>query len=638
MSSTFLIQPIDNDQHLKSADSISPTSIKNSTLSRLFDMPVDLLDNTDSRPAFNSIADEQAMFWAPASKHLELTPAEFDASTITHSFANRKRSFVKRRKSVLSSSFTPDDEDEQETIKNDREATLAALERRSMQPIKEGTSKKMDKSLRRSISLTLPNSTPDYDISDIQGSPVLLFHRGSLLRRGEKSKFRRRSSCDPPSRQPNSIEKEQEQDEQEDKESIENQELSSIAQVSPKDSVIDLCSTEESQLEEEEEDSSSNTVIDDSSTKIINLSLNTEKTEEHYKIPTPPPSPPLVALTSEKKSKKSWSRRLFSTKSKKMHDPMRLGVDEMDRPSVDDIDDGRPHNGGKFNFSSLFSSKKYSSYGSLRKKKSSASSSSSSGLERNSPYSSSTDTLVPPKDVHLANFNYTRLPIHTERAVYRLSHIKLTHPRRPLRDQVMISNLMFWYLSVINQPGCNTNNEIEQPDNTLYSNNNSDSFCNAKNSANNSMALIKKAYGIPTTGTNKARGFKKRSNKRLRQQSTRSANSNAMDLIKKSGGDSKSLSQRRYTRTSNSSSEESDGDDDDDISLTDEDEDIDSMIIIKEEEKKPKKKYSLFKYAKGNNHSNGASSWLPSFSSPKPPSPRQDEDDIPLAMYKKSRF
>jgi hypothetical protein len=197
----------------------------------------------------------------------------------------------------------------------------------------------------------------------------------------------------------------------------------------------------------------------------------------------------------------------------------------------------------------------------------------------------------------------------------------------------MISNLMFWYLSVINQPGWNTNNEMEQPEDPH--NNNSDHLGNAKNNTTNSMALIKKAYGIPTTGTNKAREFKKRSNKRLRQQSTRSANSNAMDLIKKSGG-TKNAAHRRYTRTSNSSSEESDGDDDDDMSLTDEDDDIDGMIIIKQEEKKPKKKYSLFKYAKGNSHSNGSSSWLPSFSSPKTSLSRQDEDDIPLAMYKKS--
>ena len=38
--------------------------------------------------------------------------------------------------------------------------------------------------------------------------------------------------------------------------------------------------------------------------------------------------------------------------------------------------------------------------------------------------------------------NFYRLPIHVERAIYRLSHIKLANPRRPLYEQVLISNLM----------------------------------------------------------------------------------------------------------------------------------------------------------------------------------------------------
>lgn len=45
--------------------------------------------------------------------------------------------------------------------------------------------------------------------------------------------------------------------------------------------------------------------------------------------------------------------------------------------------------------------------------------------------------------------NFYRLPIHIERAVYRLSHIKLANPRRPLYEQVLISNLMFWYLGLV---------------------------------------------------------------------------------------------------------------------------------------------------------------------------------------------
>ncbi|KAG0300576.1 hypothetical protein BGZ98_009071 [Dissophora globulifera] len=47
--------------------------------------------------------------------------------------------------------------------------------------------------------------------------------------------------------------------------------------------------------------------------------------------------------------------------------------------------------------------------------------------------------------------NYSRLPIHIERAIYRLSHVKLANPRRPLHEQVLISNMMFWYLGVIQQ-------------------------------------------------------------------------------------------------------------------------------------------------------------------------------------------
>lgn len=52
--------------------------------------------------------------------------------------------------------------------------------------------------------------------------------------------------------------------------------------------------------------------------------------------------------------------------------------------------------------------------------------------------------------------NYARYPIHVERAIYRLSHIKLANARRPLYEQVLISNLMFWYLGVI---GRNVNEE-----------------------------------------------------------------------------------------------------------------------------------------------------------------------------------
>lgn len=45
----------------------------------------------------------------------------------------------------------------------------------------------------------------------------------------------------------------------------------------------------------------------------------------------------------------------------------------------------------------------------------------------------------------------SRMPIQIERAIYRMSHVKLANPRRPLHEQVLISNMMFWYLGVVQQ-------------------------------------------------------------------------------------------------------------------------------------------------------------------------------------------
>ena len=44
-----------------------------------------------------------------------------------------------------------------------------------------------------------------------------------------------------------------------------------------------------------------------------------------------------------------------------------------------------------------------------------------------------------------------RYSLNTERAIYRMSHVKLGNPRRPLQHQVVISNMMYWYLSIQQQ-------------------------------------------------------------------------------------------------------------------------------------------------------------------------------------------
>ncbi|KAI6024078.1 hypothetical protein BKA83DRAFT_4267463 [Pisolithus microcarpus] len=65
--------------------------------------------------------------------------------------------------------------------------------------------------------------------------------------------------------------------------------------------------------------------------------------------------------------------------------------------------------------------------------------------------SKSSKSCAPSPSPQPGPMGYARYPIHVERAIYRLSHIKLANPRRPLYEQVLISNLMFWYLGVINK-------------------------------------------------------------------------------------------------------------------------------------------------------------------------------------------
>ncbi|ODQ66840.1 hypothetical protein NADFUDRAFT_50744 [Nadsonia fulvescens var. elongata DSM 6958] len=58
---------------------------------------------------------------------------------------------------------------------------------------------------------------------------------------------------------------------------------------------------------------------------------------------------------------------------------------------------------------------------------------------------------VPPYCSRAVVMYYHRYPLHIERAIYRLSHLKLANIRRPLRQQVQLSNFMYAYLDLINQ-------------------------------------------------------------------------------------------------------------------------------------------------------------------------------------------
>ena len=73
------------------------------------------------------------------------------------------------------------------------------------------------------------------------------------------------------------------------------------------------------------------------------------------------------------------------------------------------------------------------------------------------------DALFPSEEAHCFIENgQPRYPLHVEKNLYRLSHTKLSqsHSRRTLHEQVMISNLMLYIISVNDNVTLNRNTPI----------------------------------------------------------------------------------------------------------------------------------------------------------------------------------
>ncbi|WBW74111.1 serine/threonine protein phosphatase PP2A regulatory subunit, Zds1 [Schizosaccharomyces osmophilus] len=73
----------------------------------------------------------------------------------------------------------------------------------------------------------------------------------------------------------------------------------------------------------------------------------------------------------------------------------------------------------------------------------------------NADKSDKPEDFIPDKDYY-----WSRFPICTERAIYRLSHIKLSNAQRPLVQQVLLSNFMYSYLDLISRISA-TRNRIQ---------------------------------------------------------------------------------------------------------------------------------------------------------------------------------
>ncbi|WWC91171.1 uncharacterized protein L201_006112 [Kwoniella dendrophila CBS 6074] len=137
-----------------------------------------------------------------------------------------------------------------------------------------------------------------------------------------------------------------------------------------------------------------------------------------------------ASSTTSKKEEKSKKGGLFGKKDKKDKD----GKGKKDKDRF---------------LGSLFGSKKKTEEISSVSNFSSAGPAAAAALLGSSKSAKSLGVPPSPSPTSPGFSSYARYPIHVERAVYRLSHIKLANARRPLYEQVLISNLMFWYLGVI---------------------------------------------------------------------------------------------------------------------------------------------------------------------------------------------
>ncbi len=71
---------------------------------------------------------------------------------------------------------------------------------------------------------------------------------------------------------------------------------------------------------------------------------------------------------------------------------------------------------------------------------------------KKSNYSLGAVSLDVPKKLRPdVDYNWTRFSLLEERAIYRMAHIKLANPRRPLHSQVLLSNFMYAYLAKVQQ-------------------------------------------------------------------------------------------------------------------------------------------------------------------------------------------
>ncbi|KAI8370602.1 uncharacterized protein BYT42DRAFT_582992 [Radiomyces spectabilis] len=594
------------DKHLTTPDIESPSSTAG--LTRALETDDELLTEIINISTNNG----SHLFWVPASQHPELAPAEFEKYVRNHGLVDRAKTSMRRRKSVLSVSFTPDEEPMVDKGA-DREAALASLEAtprtRSSSvriPNKDRTSDPSDdksrteddhdetrrkEKLRRSMSLQLPapgdeNRIPDFLVFDRHSSPldrssviVPRADRTSLLRRGARTKFQRNSSVavDHGSVSPKRP-SERNLDVQPEREDLHARNHVCDVNVPTTDPTIPFKETlPEAPAPLSSPSSSPMCSTEEVPDEVQILAVR----EEENRIPN--------EKRPERKS--TWTWAFWSdekTKKPKTDQPTKSAEDRSKkRDSPPEVAAAIPSpsptpSSKKFGLSSFF-------------RKSSSSSISHTSTKSNPSDTTQTPNVTAPADFQL-NRMQNRLPIHMERAIYRLSHIKLANPRRPLHEQVIISNMMFWYLSIISSQ----NHGGEQPSKAKM------------------VAATKKQRKSRSRHNSRPNQQMKKKEVPLQQYMSSTKQSTGFvipDNYLRTGPENHKMAHARKNNSSDDESDEDDMEEDDDLDEESSSDEDDNYITKKKVTTRPK---------------------LPR-PSLKKRSAKEDEDNVPLAMYRKEK-
>lgn len=455
-----------------------------------------LPDDSDSA----NVEDPLHLFWVPAHVHPELAPGEFRAFLKENANLERSRSAgggLGRKKSMLSRQYSPSANDnvESESVKikprrrastrGDNVPQLTIEDLQNLEQLAEEASKSDDPSqlrsvLRRSLSLNVPltcklpfNSTHFNPLltkstaqeADEQDAPIAIPQRpGQILRRTARTKIRKPGLQGdggghrfPASRKPQPAAEPEDDLPPVHPPHLDDHEFDDRPRsFSEESSIYDSYAHEE-----DEEQPFSH---EPPPQAIPSQSIQLQHPVPQHQIPPPTP-PPLVNTPPPPLSIPTQSRPQTHAPIISPRSPSPPPVASRSTPSPARREKDKK-GGGLFGFSKKQKEEKQkdgflgSLFGGSKKKQeepapfhgSSGPAKAAALLGSSKSKPPSTSPVSPSPQSHMVpGAPFARYPIHVERAVYRLSHIKLANPRRPLHEQVLISNLMFWYLGVINK-------------------------------------------------------------------------------------------------------------------------------------------------------------------------------------------